>query len=205
MWTSNAQNKEADIDRRPAEANPSIEPWHQRETELESGGSMRMMEPLVALWPWWGLIGFGSSVWKVGLLMLGTSVVTLLTFQTQDSSLILKQTRASLSVSDVLARLIKFYSFIFHSSAVSSSYSAIAPLDSVQLTAPREPKLRADLLLFWCTSPGQSCLNANTLGGVAVGLAQVVGEKCRPNLSLAQTRILFFSTQQQKSKREFLV
>ena len=65
-----------------------------------------------------------------------TSVVGLLTFQTQVSSLMLKHPGTSLSVSVVPARPIKFYSFIFHSSAVSSSYSAIAPLDSVQLTAP---------------------------------------------------------------------
>lgn len=41
-----------------------------------------------------------------------------------------------LSVPVVPARPIKFYSFIFHSFAVSSSSSAIAFLDQVQLTAP---------------------------------------------------------------------
>lgn len=99
------------------------------------------------------------------------------------------ETRASWSVSAVHTRLIKFHFFIFHSSAVSGSTSAITLLDSVQLTALGEPKLRADHVLFWCRSPEQSCLNANTLGGVSVGLNQVSGEKHMPSSSLAQTRV----------------
>ncbi|KAI9546517.1 hypothetical protein NQZ68_026738 [Dissostichus eleginoides] len=47
MWTSNALNREADIDHCPADTNPSIEPRDRRETEVETGESMRMMEPLV--------------------------------------------------------------------------------------------------------------------------------------------------------------
>ncbi|KAI9546515.1 hypothetical protein NQZ68_026736 [Dissostichus eleginoides] len=46
MWTSNALNREADIDHCPADTNPSIEPRDRRETEVETGESMRMMEPL---------------------------------------------------------------------------------------------------------------------------------------------------------------
>lgn len=44
-----AQNREADIDCRPADTNPSIELRGQWETEVETRGSMRMMEPLVVL------------------------------------------------------------------------------------------------------------------------------------------------------------
>lgn len=44
--------------------------------------------------------------------------------------------RVFLSMSVVAARLINFYSFIFHCSAVSGSYPAIAARDCVQLTAP---------------------------------------------------------------------
>lgn len=48
MWTSNEWNREAAIDRRPTDTNPSTEaPGPRRETEVETGGSMRMMEPLV--------------------------------------------------------------------------------------------------------------------------------------------------------------
>lgn len=175
MWTSNAQNRKVDIDHRPADANPSTELWGQRETEVETRGSMRMMEPLVTLWPCWGWMGFCIIVWKVGLLMLdncavvtgtadGTSVVGLLTFSGAGFFAYVED-HASCSVPVVPARLIKFYSFIFHSSAVSSSTSAITLLDSVWLTAPWEPKLWADHLLFWCRRPEQSCCNAHTLGG----------------------------------------
>lgn len=160
---------------------------------------MRMMEPLVTLWPWRGFIGFWKhclDCWCCGGHRESWWYVCGRSVDISDAGfLMLKRACAFLSVSVVPARPIKFYSFIFHSSAVSSSYSAIAPWDSVQLTAPWEPKLRVDHLLFWSTSPGQSCFNANTLRGVSVGLAQVVGEKCRPNLSLAQTRIHFYSAQ----------
>lgn len=175
MWMSIAQNREADIDCRPADTNPSIELRGQWETEVETRGSMRMMEPLVVLWPWRGLMGFRNIVWKVGLLMLSKcAVVTWRAFwsvcwhfRRRFPCSICK----SWSVPVVPpARPIKFYSFIFHSSAVSSSSSAITLLDGVQLTALWEPKLWADHLLFWCRSPGQSRFNANTLGGVSVGL-----------------------------------
>lgn len=65
----------------------------------------------------------------------GASVVGLLTCQRQVSSLILERGCTSLSVSFVPAHIIKFYSFIFHSSEVFSGSSVIAPLDRVQLTA----------------------------------------------------------------------
>lgn len=56
----------------------------------------------------------------------GTSVVSALTFWMPVSSVMLK--RACLLL---LPHLIKFFSFIFHSSAVSSSRSALAPLYAV--------------------------------------------------------------------------
>lgn len=49
---SNAQNnrnREADIDHCSADAITSTELWGRQETELETGRSMKMMEPLVTL------------------------------------------------------------------------------------------------------------------------------------------------------------
>lgn len=73
------------------------------------------------------MLGNGSVVTADGMPAVG-----LLTFQAQVRS----EARESLSPSAGPARPIKFYSFIFRSFAVSSSCSAIAVLDGVQLTAP---------------------------------------------------------------------
>lgn len=74
-----------------------------------------------------------------------TSLVVVLTFLTRVSSLLLER---PVLPSVVSSHSINFYSFIFHCSAVSGSYSTLTPLDNVRLTARREPKLRADHLLF---------------------------------------------------------
>lgn len=116
----------------------------------------------------------------------GASVVALLTFQTWVSTLLLIVSCSFLSASAVPARPVQFYSFILCSSAASSSHSATAPLDNVRADGALTAKSvsRSSLILQ------QSCSDANTLGGVSVGLAHAVGEKSRPNLSLAQTFIL---------------
>lgn len=67
-------------------------------------------------------------------------------FLTRVSSLLLER---PVLPSVVPSHSINFYSFIFHCSAVSSSYSTLTPLDNVRPTARQEPKLRADHLLFW--------------------------------------------------------
>lgn len=85
-------------------------------------------------------------VWKVGLLMLGNRAAA------DATSLVgISDTGFLTPVlpSVVPSHSINFYSFIFHCSAVSSSYSTLTPLDNVRLTARQEPKLRADHLLFW--------------------------------------------------------
>lgn len=157
------------------------------------------MEPLVTLWPRWGLIGSCVVVWKAGLLMLGScavSVVTLLILRTQVCT--------SLSVTVVPALLIMLYSFIFHCFAVSSSTSPITLLDSVQLTAAWEPKLWADVLLFWPESFERAALMRTHLG-VSFGPTWVLGEKPWQSSSSPQTHIHLFYMATAREEEERLM
>lgn len=121
-----------------------------------------MMEPLVTRWPCEGRRRFCSIVWKVGILMIGNCAVGCSWWYLCGQSVDISDARflgcVEASPSAGPAHLIKFFSFIFHSSAASSSYSALAPLSGAWLTAPWEPKLWADCLAFWWTSPGHKQL-----------------------------------------------